>query len=217
MATPPLNSTKQISTILGLSAVVFFLAAAVVGLSLKEPRDQAASGIPPVSAAAAPVITPPPLPTEINANFLAQVENCLLPVASAYGYTLRLTSGYRTVEEQDKVFQQGRTENGHIVTEVAGGRSLHNFGLAVDVVDRYRGYDIDWDRLGRIGAYCGLEQNDEGDQAHFTHRAGLTIEQLAAGERPPTLVLPCARLVRAAGSAETLTRADLEACGAPGF
>jgi hypothetical protein len=169
------------------------------------------------SVVAAVEPAPMPLPTEMNANFLEQVEKCLLPVAAVYGYILRVTSGYRTVAEQDLVFRQGRTENGHIITEVAGGRSLHNYGLAVDVVDRWRGYDIDWERLGRIGAWCGLEQNDEGDRAHFTHRAGLSIEQLAVGFRPPPLVLPCALLAERAVAGDRLTKVGLRECGAPEF
>lgn len=168
-----------------------------------------------VAAVAEP--PPLPLPTEINGNFLTQVEACLLPVAAAYGYELRITSGYRTKDGQDRVFQQGRTENGHIVTEVAGGQSLHNFGLAVDVVDRWRGYAIDWDRLGHIGAYCGLEQNDEGDQAHFTHRDGLTISQLTVGFRPDPLSLPCPLLAERAGGGQKLTQSDLQECGIPKF
>lgn len=164
--------------------------------------------------AAVAALAPLPLPESIDPDFEAQVERCFLPVAEAYGYDLRITSAYRTKEEQDAVFRQGRTENGHVVTEVEGGRSLHNFGLAVDVADRDRGYRIDWDRLGRIGAYCGLEQNEEGDQAHFAYRAGLTIEQLALGYRPPPIVRPCALLDERADAGDALTPQDLAACGA---
>jgi len=199
---------------LGIAAVVALFAGTASFLSLLVARRLASAG---VSIAAVADLPPLPLPGEIDANFLGQVERCLLPVAAIHGYALRVTSGYRTVEEQDAVFRQGRAENGHIVTEVAGGRSLHNFGLAVDVVDRWRGYDIDWERLGRIGAYCGLEQNDEGDQAHFTHRAGLSIEQLTAGYRPPELALPCKLMAERAAAGDSLTRQDLRECGAPEF
>ncbi len=169
---------------------------------------------PVVAVAELPVL---PLPEAIDDGFRAQVEKCLLPAAGAYGYDLRVTSGFRTAEEQDAVYRQGRTEDGHIVTEVEGGRSLHNFGLAVDLVDRRRGFRIDWERLGRIAAWCGLEQNDEGDQAHFAHRQGLTIEQLAVGYRPAPLALPCAALDARAADAGPLTRDELRDCGAPAF
>jgi len=199
---------------LAAAVVVILFPVVLLCLPLLELRGLTVVSPPVVAIAQLP---PAPFPTEIDANFLGQVEECLLPVAAAYGYTLRITSGYRSVEEQDQVFQQGRTENGHIVTEVAGGRSLHNFGLAVDVADRWRGYDVDWERLGRIGAYCGLEQNDEGDQAHFTHRGGLSIEELTFGYRPPPLELPCGLLAERAAVGERLTRQDLKDCGAPAF
>lgn len=41
-------------------------------------------------------------------------------------------SGYRSVEEQNGLFAQGRTKPGKIVTNAKGGQSLHNFGCAVD-------------------------------------------------------------------------------------
>ena len=97
---------------------------------------------------------PVPLPTEINANFLNQVNECFIPIASLYGYTLRISSGFRSVEEQNQTYEQGRVVNGHIVTEAVGGRSIHNFGFAVDIVDRWEEYDIDFDKLGKIGEYC---------------------------------------------------------------
>lgn len=40
--------------------------------------------------------------------------------------------GLRTIEEQDKLFAQGRTAPGKIVTQAAGGLSPHNYGMATD-------------------------------------------------------------------------------------
>ena len=137
----------------------------------------------------ASVPKPVPMPTEINQNFLTQVDECFIPTAAAYGYTLRVTSGFRSVSEQEQTFNQGRTVNGHIVTWSEPGKSLHNFGYAIDVVDRWRGYDIDWKKLGKIGAFCGLEQVDD---PHFEHRNGLTVADFTNGMRPQELTLPCA-------------------------
>lgn len=209
-----LHDAVTFRTVFALTSATLLIAGTIALLRVAERRAALTAGLP--VAVAAP-LAPLPLPEAIDANFLDQVEKCLLPVAATQGYSLRLTSGYRTKEAQDEVFRQGRTQDGHIVTEVAGGRSLHNFGLAVDVVDQKRGYRIDWYRLGRIAAYCGLEQNDEGDQAHFMHRAGLSIEQLAVGYRPPMLQLPCARMAERADAGEPLTRQDLADCGAPKF
>ena len=159
---------------------------------------------------------PVPLPTEINANFLNQVDKCFIPVASLYGYTLRVSSGFRSIEEQNQIYQQGRVVNGHIVTEAQGGRSIHNFGFAVDVVDRWEEYDIDFDKLGKIAEYCGLEHGDDGDSAHFEHREGLTTDQFLEGSRPPLLTLPCAVMAERDAD-QKLTLKDLKDCGAPKF
>lgn len=149
-----------------------------------------------------------PYPTELDANFSKQINECFIPIASIYGYTLRITSGFRTVEEQEQIYQQGRTVNGHIVTEARGGESIHNFGLAVDIVDRWREYDVDFDKLEKIGKYCGLGHGDDGDLAHFERREGLQIAQFEIGMRPKPFELPCVM---------PLTLQDLKNCGAPDF
>jgi len=40
----------------------------------------------------------------------------------------------RTIDEQDKLYAQGRTAPGQIVTKAKGGLSFHNYGLAIDIV-----------------------------------------------------------------------------------
>jgi len=158
-----------------------------------------------------------PLPTEINANFINQVDKCFIPVASLYNYTLRIASGFRSVEEQNEIYRQGRLVNGHIVTEAEGGKSIHNFGYAVDIVDRWREYDINFDKLGKIAQYCGLEQGDEGDLAHFELRHGLTTDQFKGGLRPLLLTLPCGVMSERDDAGQKLTLKDLQNCGAPKF
>jgi len=160
---------------------------------------------------------PVPLPTDINSNFITQVNECFLPIATIYGYTLRISSGFRTVVEQNRLYNQGRTINGHMVTEAPGGKSLHNFGFAIDVVDRWREYNINWEKLARIGAYCGLEPSDEGDISHFEHRDGLTTADFAAGKRPPPLTLPCAVMGERVKLNQPLTFKDLQNCGVAKF
>lgn len=159
----------------------------------------------------------PPMPTGINANFEQQVNECLIPLASVYGYNLRISSGFRSVEEQEAIYEQGRTVNGHIVTEAPGGKSIHNYGFAVDLVDRWKGYDIDWNRIEKMANYCGLQSGGEGDVAHFEHRNGLTTDQFRQGMRPPELALPCEIMHTRALAEEKLTLKDLQNCGAPKF
>lgn len=45
----------------------------------------------------------------------------------------RFTHTLRTFAEQDKLFAQGRTAPGKIVTRAKGGQSYHNYGLAIDI------------------------------------------------------------------------------------
>ena len=160
-----------------------------------------------------------PIPTTIDENFITQVNECFLPIATIYGYTLRITSDFRSVAEQEELFAQGRDVEGHIVTQALPGKSIHNYGFAVDVVDRWRGFDINWQRLGKIGTYCSLEQGDEDydEKAHFQNRNGLTTQQFELGFRPPMLTLPCPIMHERAVTEEPLTMADLNDCGAPKF
>lgn len=45
---------------------------------------------------------------------------------------IRIVQGLRTIDEQNKLYAQGRTAPGKIVTKAKGGQSYHNFGLAID-------------------------------------------------------------------------------------
>lgn len=53
-----------------------------------------------------------------------------------YGKGLRLRFAYtlRTNAEQDALYAQGRTTKGPKVTNAKGGQSIHNYGLAFDIV-----------------------------------------------------------------------------------
>lgn len=52
--------------------------------------------------------------------------------AAGYNADAVVISGHRSWEEQDRLYEQGRTRPGKIVTNAKGGQSNHNFGLAVD-------------------------------------------------------------------------------------
>jgi peptidoglycan L-alanyl-D-glutamate endopeptidase CwlK len=49
------------------------------------------------------------------------------------GLQVRIISGYRSIEDQEAIYAQGRTTTGNIVTNAKGGHSYHNYGLAYDI------------------------------------------------------------------------------------
>ena len=81
-------------------------------------------------------------------------------------------------------------------------------------INKELGTNINFDKLAKIGTYCGLEQVDP---PHFEHRAGLTTADFGTGKRPPPLTLPCPIMDERAKANESLTLADLKNCGAPKF
>ena len=105
--------------------------------------------------------------------------------AEAEGIKLRITSGLRTFAEQDKLYAQGRTEPGAIVTYAKAGESTHNYGLSFDVVPIVNGkadYNTDWDRIALIGKSFGFQWGGDWsgfeDKPHFEKTFGLSIAQL---------------------------------------
>lgn len=99
---------------------------------------------------------------------------------------LRIVSGYRSMEEQERLYAQGRTAPGEIVTNAKPGRSWHNYALAFDVTPPS-------DAAGREGERLELKWGGTfrtfDDPNHFEYHPGLTLEDAAAGKRPamPTL------------------------------
>lgn len=69
-------------------------------------------------------------------NFITDAENAL-------NITIRVSQGLRTFEEQEILYEQGRTKPGKIVTKAKPGQSYHQYGLAVDLVEMV-GNGLDW-------------------------------------------------------------------------
>ena len=84
---------------------------------------------------------------------------------------IMVTQGLRTWDEQDRLYQQGRTAPGKIVTNAPAGSSYHNYGLAVDVCPddpTLAGFQLDWNlnhpawkRIVSIGESLGLVSGSE--------------------------------------------------------
>lgn len=114
------------------------------------------------------------------------------------GIEILVTCTYRSPEEQDALYAQGRTKPGPKVTNARAGQSAHQYRLAFDVVPMRNGKPVwgtsaasdmaIWQEVGKAGEYFGLEWAGRWvsfkEYPHFQWLGGLTIEQLQAGQRP---------------------------------
>jgi|SRR6478735_2110394 len=66
------------------------------------------------------------------------------------GVRLRFAYTLRTNKEQDDLYAKGRTKAGRIITNAKGGQSIHNYGLAFDIVILF---DEDGDGKFEIASY----------------------------------------------------------------
>jgi hypothetical protein len=105
--------------------------------------------------------------------------------ADRLGIQLRITSAYRSFAEQDALFAQGRTQPGRIVTNARGGESIHNFGLAFDVVPMVHGqpnWNGNWPFIGALGKSFGFIWGGDWqafpDRPHFEMNVGLSLAEL---------------------------------------
>lgn len=76
--------------------------------------------------------------------FASAVNGWLIPWANYYGLRGTIVSGYRSMEEQDRLYRLGRSQYQYSaqiklhgtqgsVTDAPAGQSAHNYGLAVDI------------------------------------------------------------------------------------
>lgn len=107
------------------------------------------------------------------------------------GRVMRLSSGMRSFELQAKLYAQGRTAPGKIVTNAKPGTSWHNFGLAFDAC--FVGTDpfleklpeaeasAVWDQYGAFVKGHGLTWGGDfkklPDRPHAQITYGLTLER----------------------------------------
>jgi peptidoglycan L-alanyl-D-glutamate endopeptidase CwlK len=90
------------------------------------------------------------------------------------GIVIRVVQSLRTCAEQDALFSRGRDVHGQIanraavVTNCPGGKSYHNFGLAVDCVPSIHDIDLSfapdwnsshevWKKMISVGIGIGLD------------------------------------------------------------
>lgn len=110
-----------------------------------------------------------------------------------------LTQTYRSRQEQDALYAQGRTKPGKVVTNARGGSSLHNFrpSAAFDIAFR-AGDAVTWDEkhfrtFAQIAKKYGLEWGGDWksfkDLPHF-QAPNYTLAMASQGKAPTFPDLP---------------------------
>jgi len=121
-------------------------------------------------------------------NWIAECQ----VLAKVYGYEYKAISGNRTWDEQAKIYAQGRSAPGKIVTNAKPGYSNHNYGIAVDMGVFKEGKYLDGSKpseaeaFHRKAAEVAAKYNIEWggswksfkDYPHFEYRTGKTLSQL---------------------------------------
>jgi LAS superfamily LD-carboxypeptidase LdcB len=94
--------------------------------------------------------------SKVHPVLASKVNAIIYEIATKEGFTLRVTQGLRTFEEQNALFNKRPK-----VTNARGGQSMHNYGLACDFAFLVKG-EISWDEklyknIGRWADQVGLE------------------------------------------------------------
>ncbi|MYL21320.1 M15 family peptidase [Halobacillus litoralis] len=126
----------------------------------------------------------------------------LVDRAAEKGIAVVITDGHRSVSEQDMLYEQGRSEEGSIVTYAEGGESYHNYGLAIDFAIETKDGRVVWDMnydgnnngtsdwmevvevAEDLGFTWGGDWKNFKDYPHLQMDFGLTIRELQYGKRP---------------------------------
>lgn len=101
------------------------------------------------------------------------------------GFDVKIISGTRTYEEQNRLFRIGRFGNpGKIVTKARGGRSNHNFGIAWDIgvftaQDGYSTNADDYVEVAETGKAPDIEWGGDWtnffDPSHYQANTGVDL------------------------------------------
>ncbi|MEH7011352.1 M15 family metallopeptidase [Neobacillus niacini] len=142
-----------------------------------------------------------PLPTELH-PIVKDRSTQLIQQSAAKGIVIVITDDFRSVEDQDRLFEKGRTVAGNIVTNAKGGESYHNFGLAIDFAiktpsenviwdmqyDGNQNGKADWNEVVELAKALGFEWGGDWtqfkDYPHLQMNFGLTLADLQNGKRP---------------------------------
>ena len=131
------------------------------------------------------------LHSKVQNIFRDWIAECQI-LAKTFNYEYKAISGNRTWDEQAKLYAQGRTASGKIITNARPGYSNHNFGIAVDMGVFKNGKYLDEnspdesESFHRKAAEIAKKYNiawggdwlSFKDYPHFEYRTGKTLSQL---------------------------------------
>jgi peptidoglycan LD-endopeptidase CwlK len=141
------------------------------------------------------------LPTELH-PLVKERSDQLIHQSAAKGIVIVITDDFRSMEDQDALYEQGRNAAGSIVTHARGGESFHNFGLAIDFAIKTPSESViwdmqydgnqnglaDWNEVVEIAKTLGFEWGGDWaqfkDYPHLEMNFGLTLADLQNGKRP---------------------------------
>ncbi|WP_375140463.1 M15 family metallopeptidase [Cohnella herbarum] len=133
---------------------------------------------------------------------VAENKDKLVAQSEKIGIRVVITDDFRSSGEQDALYRKGRSDGGSIVTQVKGGQSYHNYGLAIDFALGVAGgkviWDLEYDGNGngksdwmevvgiakKLGFAWGGDWKGFPDYPHLQMDFGYSIGELQRGWRP---------------------------------
>lgn len=128
--------------------------------------------------------------SKIYNKFYSLCEQLLIN-CSKRGYTYVAISGFRDPKEQAKLYAQGRSTPGKIVTNAKPWTSFHNFGLAIDFAfdtdSKREGLQPGWnledyevlrEEAKKIGLISGMDFKTFKEGPHIQFNSSLTLKQM---------------------------------------
>ncbi|SHN31236.1 M15 family metallopeptidase [Gracilibacillus kekensis] len=146
-----------------------------------------------------------PMPSSLH-PLVEEASDALIDQAEQKGISIIITDGFRSIEEQNEIYQQGRETDAEIVTYAKGGESYHNYGLAIDFALQPRQGEVIWDleydgnengesdwvEVVDIAKSLGFSWGGDfarfKDYPHLQMDFGLSITELKWGKRPEDVI-----------------------------
>jgi peptidoglycan L-alanyl-D-glutamate endopeptidase CwlK len=99
-------------------------------------------------------------------EFRAKIE-VILDELKQQGIRCLITSARRTIAEQDKIYQTGRSTPGKIISNAQGTASPHVWGCAIDLCPLDSNGDCDWDAPDDVWHVIAITARKHGLQSGY--------------------------------------------------